>query len=284
MERNSSEIELPGFRFHPTEEELLNFYLRRAAVGKKFNFDIIATVNLYLYDPWDLPAMAKMGEREWYFFVPRDRRQGSGGRPNRTTERGFWKATGSDRHIRSSTDPRRLIGLKKTLVYYGGRAPRGTKTDWIMNEYRLPDASNSFGSVSPMPKEDIVLCKVYRKATPLRELEQRAAMEEESRAYMADTSSNSSGHETLQNFTADKFTEEMKEEQEVPVDAGEVSSLPELTMKIPEPATGRQLPSLPELQVPSHGSFDWSQDPFINQLRSPWLEQWSPLYAQMLNF
>ncbi|XP_028553434.1 NAC domain-containing protein 22-like [Dendrobium catenatum] len=285
MERKGSEIELPGFRFHPTEEEILDFYLRRAAAGKKLNVDIITTVNLYLYDPWDLPAMAKMGEREWYFFVPRDRRQGNGGRPNRTTERGFWKATGSDRHIRSSVDPRRLIGLKKTLVYYRGRAPRGTKTDWIMNEYRLPDSSNSFGS-APTPKEDIVICKVYRKATPLRELEQRAAMEEESRVSIADTSSTSSGHETLQNFTYDKFIKDMKEEEQelLPIEAAEVSSLPEAMMKPSEPAAGRQLPSLPELQVPSHGSFDWSQDPFINQLRSPWLEQWSPLYAQMLNF
>ena len=87
--------------------------------------------------------MAKIGEREWYFFVPRDRRIGSGGRPNRTTERGFWKATGSDRPIRSVADPKRLIGLKKTLVFYRGRAPRGTKTDWVMNEYRLPESFSS---------------------------------------------------------------------------------------------------------------------------------------------
>lgn len=87
--------------------------------------------------------MAKIGEREWYFFVPRDRKAGSGGRPNRTTERGFWKATGSDRAIRSSADAKRVIGLKKTLVFYQGRAPRGTKTDWVMNEYRLPDACNN---------------------------------------------------------------------------------------------------------------------------------------------
>lgn len=94
-------------------------------------------------------GLAKIGEREWYFFVPRDRKTGNGGRPNRTTERGFWKATGSDRPIRSATDPRRLIGLKKTLVFYQGRAPRGTKTDWVMNEYRLPDPPISNNAVPP---------------------------------------------------------------------------------------------------------------------------------------
>lgn len=84
-------------------------------------------------------GMAKIGEREWYFFVHRDRRHGHGGRPNRTTKDGFWKATGSDRQIRSLTEPKKVLGLKKTLVYYKGRAPRGNKTDWVMNEYRLPD-------------------------------------------------------------------------------------------------------------------------------------------------
>ncbi|KAL6907419.1 hypothetical protein ACP4OV_002458 [Aristida adscensionis] len=169
------EHDLPGFRFHPTEEELLDFYLSRVVHGGKLHFDIIGKLNIYRHDPWDLPGMARIGEREWYFFVPRDRRAGNGGRPNRTTERGFWKATGSDRAIRSSADANRVIGLKKTLVFYRGRAPRGTKTDWVMNEYRLPDVA----AASPPPKEDMVLCKIYRKATPLKELEQRATEMEE---------------------------------------------------------------------------------------------------------
>lgn len=108
-----------------------------------------------------LAALAKMGEREWYFFVPRDRRQANGGRPNRTTERGFWKATGSDRPIRSAANPRRLIGLKKTLVFYRGRAPHGNKTDWVMNEYRLPDVLPFPTSLSvPQPQKVWTMDKI----------------------------------------------------------------------------------------------------------------------------
>ncbi|XP_012065446.2 NAC domain-containing protein 6 isoform X2 [Jatropha curcas] len=162
--------QLPGFRFHPTEEELLDFYLKKMVLGKHFCSNIITFLDIYHHAPWDLPGLAKTGEREWYFFVPRERKNGHGGRPSRITATGYWKATGSDRPIRCLTDPKRLLGLRKTLVFYTGRAPKGCKTDWVMNEYRLPTACS-------LPK-DIVLCKIYRKATPLRVLEERAAMEE----------------------------------------------------------------------------------------------------------
>ncbi|KAJ6828886.1 putative NAC domain-containing protein 67-like [Iris pallida] len=283
MERAGADLELPGFRFHPTEEELLDFYLRQTVRGKKFNVEIIRTINLYRHDPWELPRLAKIGEREWYFFVPRDRKQSNGGRPNRTTERGFWKATGSDRAIRSAADPKRLIGLKKTLVFYQGRAPRGSKTDWIMNEYRLPD--NTPSSPFSSPKEDIVLCKIYRKATSLKELEQRAALEEEARANsqgssvsVPDTAVSSSDLEAFRVSTAldicDYRDNVVKEEVEII--ASSSSSSPSPLPSVVQPM------NLPELHVPTYG-LDWMQDPFLTQLRSPWLEQLSP-YCNMLNF
>lgn len=79
---------------------------------------------------------AKVGEKEWYFFSLRDRKYPTGMRTNRATDAGYWKATGKDRDVTNSRS-HALVGMKKTLVFYRGRAPKGEKTKWIMHEYRL---------------------------------------------------------------------------------------------------------------------------------------------------
>ncbi|XP_013616302.1 PREDICTED: NAC domain-containing protein 72-like isoform X2 [Brassica oleracea var. oleracea] len=153
---HDQDMVMPGFRFHPTEEELIEFYLRRKVEGKRFNVELITFLDLYRYDPWELPAMAAIGEKEWYFYVPRDRKYRNGDRPNRVTTSGYWKATGADRMIRSETY--RPIGLKKTLVFYSGKAPKGTRSSWIMNEYRLPHHETE-----KYQKAETSLCRVYKR-------------------------------------------------------------------------------------------------------------------------
>ncbi|RWR92741.1 NAC domain-containing protein 35 [Cinnamomum micranthum f. kanehirae] len=153
---HENDVVMPGFRFHPTEEELIEFYLRRKVQGKRFNVDLITFLDLYRYDPWELPALAAIGEKEWYFYVPRDRKYRNGDRPNRVTTSGYWKATGADRMIRAENF--RSIGLKKTLVFYSGKAPKGIRTSWIMNEYRLPQHETD-----QYQKAEISLCRVYKR-------------------------------------------------------------------------------------------------------------------------
>ncbi|KAG6498041.1 hypothetical protein ZIOFF_045949 [Zingiber officinale] len=132
----------PGFRFHPTDEELVVDYLVRKATGQRLQVPIIAEIDLYKFDPWDLPEMALFGTKEWYFFTPRDRKYQNGSRPNRAAGRGYWKATGTDKTV-TPLGSRRPLGIKKALVFYHGKAPRGVKTDWIMHEYRLADVDRS---------------------------------------------------------------------------------------------------------------------------------------------
>jgi hypothetical protein len=44
----------PGFRFHPTDEELVDHYLRKKIASKRIDLDIIKDVDLYKIEPWDL--------------------------------------------------------------------------------------------------------------------------------------------------------------------------------------------------------------------------------------
>jgi No apical meristem (NAM) protein len=55
-EEEDEETMLPGFRFHPTDEELVTFYLQRKVDRKRLSIEIIKEVNIYKFDPWDLPS------------------------------------------------------------------------------------------------------------------------------------------------------------------------------------------------------------------------------------
>ncbi|KAI3850658.1 hypothetical protein MKX03_026655 [Papaver bracteatum] len=124
----------PGFRFHPTDEEIIN---------------------------------SKMGEKEWYFFCQRDRKYPTGMRTNRATQAGYWKATGKDKEIYEKGKGGCLVGMKKTLVFYRGRAPKGEKTNWVMHEYRV-EAKNSYHHFSKTSKDEWVVCRIFHKSTGIK--------------------------------------------------------------------------------------------------------------------
>ena len=50
------EVMLPGFRFHPTDEELVRFYLKRKIQQKSLPIELIRQLDIYKFDPWDLPS------------------------------------------------------------------------------------------------------------------------------------------------------------------------------------------------------------------------------------
>ncbi|KAJ0241288.1 NAC domain-containing protein [Hirschfeldia incana] len=161
--KKMEDVLLPGFRFHPTDEELVSFYLRRKVEHRPLSIKLITQLDIYKYDPWDLPKFAMTGEKEWYFYCPRDRKYRNSTRPNRVTSAGFWKATGTDRPIYSS-DGSKCIGLRKSLVFYKGRAAKGVKTDWMMHEFRLPTTSTHNHSDTHLPPNDSwAICRIFRK-------------------------------------------------------------------------------------------------------------------------
>ncbi|KAL2504634.1 NAC domain containing protein 82 [Abeliophyllum distichum] len=151
----------PGFRFHPTDVELVMYYLKRKVMGKKLHFEAIAEVNIYKFSPWDLPdkSCLKSKDLEWFFYCPREKRYASGDRVKRSTENGYWKTTGKDRPVFYNNN---IVGMVKTLIFHLGHAPHGQRTDWVIHEFRILDNQ----LVETGVQDTYVLCKVFKKNGP----------------------------------------------------------------------------------------------------------------------
>ena len=55
--KEEDQMELPpGFRFHPTDEELITHYLSKKVVDSNFSARAIGEVDLNMVEPWDLPS------------------------------------------------------------------------------------------------------------------------------------------------------------------------------------------------------------------------------------
>ncbi|XP_024628247.1 NAC domain-containing protein 69 isoform X2 [Medicago truncatula] len=161
-----------GFRFRPTDEELVNHYLKKKLLGNdSIVNNVIAEVDVCNYEPWDLPAFSvvKSDDPEWFFLCPIDYKYAKSKRFKRTTNTGFWKATGKDRKIkvRGSNN---IIGIKKTLVYYNGRVP-GVKSSWVIHEYHDTTFEDD--------KRTFVLCRLMKKAEKKAEKEAEADIHDE---------------------------------------------------------------------------------------------------------
>ncbi|KAI3472442.1 hypothetical protein Pfo_029562 [Paulownia fortunei] len=152
----------PGYRFRPTDDELIVEYLMKKVNNEGLPRNRIYMVKLYDFNPENLVERYKgSGENEWYFFTPREKKYRGGSRPKRAAGDGYWKATGADKTIVHNGEE---VGYRKSLLYHKGRPPGGDRTCWLMNEYRLknppPPVQTSENS---MRLDDWVLCRIHRK-------------------------------------------------------------------------------------------------------------------------
>lgn len=152
----------PGFRFHPTDVELVMYWLKKKVMGKRLHFEAIAEVEIYKYAPWDLPDKSCLRSRDlkWFFFCPREKKYANGARMNRATEFGYWKTTGKDRPVHYNNE---VVGMIKTLVFHRGKAPKGDRTDWVMHEYRIEQKDLADRGIV---QDAYVLCIVFQKDGP----------------------------------------------------------------------------------------------------------------------
>nr|POF10818.1 nac transcription factor 32 [Quercus suber] len=151
----------PGFRFDPTDRELVKYYLKPRVLNKPLPELSFMEVDLYNQNPDTLAEQnIDYGEKVWYFFTPRNRKYQNGSRPNRAAGDGYWKASGADVQIKEKGV---IIGLKKTLNFMRGKPLKGEKTGWIMHEYKINAPAPTKRSENDMRLDDCVLCRIYNK-------------------------------------------------------------------------------------------------------------------------
>ncbi|KAK4268965.1 hypothetical protein QN277_022184 [Acacia crassicarpa] len=146
-----------GYRFCPTEEELVAYYLHPKLMAPDPSiYHTIPEIDVCKYEPWELPAFPEMeqDDSECYFFSRCDYKYSNSTRFNRTTPLGFWKVTGKARPIKHR-DTNKVIGIKKNLVYYEGRVPHGIRSNWVIHEYH--------DDLFPPEQRTYVVCKLMKK-------------------------------------------------------------------------------------------------------------------------
>lgn len=153
----------PGFRFYPTDEELVVHFLHRKATLLPCHPDVIPDLNLYPYDPWHLDGKAMAEGNKWYFYSRRTH--------SRITENGYWKSLGVEEPIFSTDNNNNNLGMKKYYAFYIGEPPEGVKTNWVMQEFSLNSDSSSGTSRSSSKRRTRskidysgwVICRVYER-------------------------------------------------------------------------------------------------------------------------
>ncbi|XP_061961574.1 NAC domain-containing protein 87-like isoform X2 [Populus nigra] len=138
-----------GFKFQPTNEELISKYLVPKTRGDIMEGLPMAVVNLCEHEPWDLPGKSIIklaGQVTWYFLCPRELR---GKVHRRKTKAGYWKLTCQQKSI-TAEGTKKKIGVMRTLRFYENEV----RTGWMMYEFDLIANSSQF------KKGQYVLCKL----------------------------------------------------------------------------------------------------------------------------
>ncbi|KAI5316735.1 hypothetical protein L3X38_036442 [Prunus dulcis] len=190
---------LPKFRFHPSEEEMVNLlknkvegqdsqampdeivdkpwdlpdnesiqlfcrFLKRMMQGK--TSQSIPEIDVYKYEPWDLAELmfpdSPYQPRAWFSFSRPDYKSANSPRCNRATGKGFWKITGKPRQAKSRQLPKSVTCKKRTLTFHEGRVSKSRNTGWVRQEYYLTptDPDSNLNQLS-----GFVLSRMKNKST-----------------------------------------------------------------------------------------------------------------------
>ncbi|KAI9120720.1 hypothetical protein K1719_007753 [Acacia pycnantha] len=154
-------VKLPvGFRFRPTDEELIVHYLRKIALGLPLPAPVIPVLDVFHTDPWKFPGVGDADSMENGYFFSEKNDIFYGGVIVIAEGTGFWKPVGDEIPI---VCPRTnlVIGTRKTLVFCGG----DTETQWVMHELRLAGPAMNVYPPKILPSTKWAVYRVFQEET-----------------------------------------------------------------------------------------------------------------------
>ncbi|PHU12727.1 hypothetical protein BC332_19657 [Capsicum chinense] len=158
VQENSAHTE--GFRFHPTDRELMK-YLILFVISKPFSKLVpIVLEDLYTIGPWDIFKGKK--DRALYFFTELKKKRTGNTRYVRSVGEGSWKSQDKGKAVCSEKGS--ILGYKRSLRYQNPGLPLHDG-QWLMKEYSICDDIKKHlrQRFHEYNKEHYVLCRVKRK-------------------------------------------------------------------------------------------------------------------------
>jgi hypothetical protein len=125
---------LPGFRFLPSDDELIIHYLLRKVRGEEIPWDGILDFELYGEKaPWELFGDLDGEKEEKHYIFTRLKK--SGKRVSRTAGCGTWHESSCNQVY--DGEGQCVIGLNKQFCFKVKKESRLQKSHWIMHEFSL---------------------------------------------------------------------------------------------------------------------------------------------------
>ncbi|KAG5243707.1 NAC domain-containing protein [Salix suchowensis] len=150
-----------GWRFNPSDIELLDYYLRAKKYGGgPICEGIFGDFDLYRYDPQNIPQdkVHRHCNGRMYIFTPIYKLHKNGSKKGkRNTPNGHWKMNSSPIPVIENNDGQ-TIGTRSSLAFFDGHK---RKTRWLMYEFRLVDPPTQADENEGM-MDHCVLAVVYR--------------------------------------------------------------------------------------------------------------------------
>ncbi|KAF3581500.1 hypothetical protein DY000_02032484 [Brassica cretica] len=181
MQSSSSLAYPPGYRFVPTDAEIIYYYLKPFSPDNKKSWPNLPIhhMNIYESNPQQLTAEYKKGNlTEWFFISERTKIKRNGQKQKRVDHNGgYLHSKAVTKKIKVKKD---VVGYKTTLNYFIGKQPNGERTNWLMQEYWL-ESSGHNNTV------DYALCKIYLSPTAQKNMKEEDVEELEEEAVQPRT-------------------------------------------------------------------------------------------------